>query len=177
MSLVRQIVVRGFSATDPFSLLLRARSREENILISGYKRYRHGVSLSATSFASRNSSKSFPSHFPRWVTYLRDLSVRDGSEITLRALRTVLEFPFLAPTLASYYFTIDALINHDWVNFPLFWLTLEILLLRKSKILYIYKLSKQNLYIYIVWLFEMKFYLYFQSQFSHFMGSTGFQYF
>lgn len=68
-----------------------------------YKRYRHGVSLSATSFASRNSSKSFPFHFPRWVTYLRDLSVRETGTRSRR-----LRIPFSCPRpCASHYLTID----------------------------------------------------------------------
>lgn len=94
-SLVRQISRLSACANFPppiyfHSCYARELGGEHSYL--GYKRYRHGVSLSATSFASRNSSKSFPFHFPRWVTYLRDLSVRETGTRSRR-----LRIPFSCP--------------------------------------------------------------------------------
>lgn len=84
------------------------RARVERSYLSWYERYRHTVSLSATSFSTRNSSESFLVHFPRWVTYLPDLSVRDRNKIA-RHVSGFLHHSFSYFSLVCPYLVIDTI--------------------------------------------------------------------
>lgn len=70
----------------------RCSKRAEGHSYLGYKRYRNVVPLSTTSFRCRNSSESFLFYSPRWPSYLRDLSAKDGSWRHRRTVRVAFVF-------------------------------------------------------------------------------------